>query len=144
MVHADETTQSERPVILIVDDQPDFLRGLSRSVPKAFDCSVLTAVNASEALNLIEQSPVDLLLTDVRMPDMDGLTLLEEVKNISPWTTVVIMTGYATIDLAVDAIKKALTTSCKSRSNRIRSTGFSTRHFSTTASSKRTIGSRPA
>ncbi len=94
------------PVILIVDDEPDFLRGLSRSVPRALNCSILTAESAAQALKLLAQSPVEVLLTDVRMPDMDGMKLLEEVGSTSPWTTVVIMTGYATIDLAVQAIKK--------------------------------------
>ena len=86
----DRTETSAPPVILIVDDEPDFLRGLSRSVPRALNCSVLTASSASEALSLMAQSSVDLLVTDVRMPDMDGLKLLDEVRNVSPWTTVVI------------------------------------------------------
>lgn len=99
-----DTVQS--PVILIVDDEPDFLRGLSRSIPKEIDCSILTAGKAEAALSILEQQRVDLVLTDVRMPDKDGIELLREIKSRDPWITVIIMTGYGTIDIAVDAIRK--------------------------------------
>ncbi len=54
----------------------------------------------------MEGNPVELVLTDIRMPDMSGLELLDEIKRRDPWVTVVIMTAYGTIDMAVDAIKK--------------------------------------
>ncbi len=54
----------------------------------------------------MEQNPVELVLTDVRMPDMDGIELLQEIKSRDPWVTVVIMTAYATIDVAVNAIRQ--------------------------------------
>lgn len=94
------------PVVLIVDDELDFVRGLSRSIPREIPCSILTATSARAALELLESSPVDLLLTDIRMSDMDGLDLLERVKRNTPWITVIVMTGYGTIDIAVEAIKK--------------------------------------
>ncbi len=94
------------PTVLIVDDEPDFLRGLARSIPKEMPSKVLTAQRASEALELMEKNPVELVLTDVRMPDMNGLELLEEIKSRNPLVTVVVMTAYGTIDAAVEAIKK--------------------------------------
>lgn len=94
------------PIILIVDDEPDFLRGLSRSIPKEIECSILTATKADSALSIVEGRHVDLVLTDVRMPDKDGIELLQEIKSRDPWITVIIMTGYGTIDIAVEAIRK--------------------------------------
>jgi DNA-binding NtrC family response regulator len=97
---------SSSPTLLIVDDEPDFLRGLARSIPKEIPSRILTAERATDALNLMDENPVELVLTDIRMPDMDGLELLDEIKRRDPWVTVVIMTAYGTIDMAVDAIKK--------------------------------------
>jgi DNA-binding NtrC family response regulator len=94
------------PTVLLVDDEPDFLRGLARSIPKEAPSRILTAERAVDALRLMEKNPVQLVLTDIRMPDMDGLQLLEEIKSRDPLVTVVIMTAYGTIDAAVDAIKK--------------------------------------
>lgn len=96
----------QKSVVLIVDDDKDFLRGLSRSISRHSDAEVLCAGSASQALTLLKEHPVDLLLADVRMPEMDGIRLLERVKSIDPWITVVMMSGYGTIDIAVEAIKK--------------------------------------
>jgi DNA-binding NtrC family response regulator len=94
------------PTLLIVDDEPDFLRGLARSIPQEIPSRILTAQRATDALRLMEENPVELVLTDIRMPDMDGMELLEEIKTRDPLVTVVVMTAYGAIDLAVDAIKK--------------------------------------
>ena len=94
------------PALLVVDDEPDFLRGLARSIPRELDYTVLTAKTGLEALELLRRRPIDLVLTDIRMPDMDGLRLLEEIKSRDPWITVVVMTAFGTIDSAIQAIKK--------------------------------------
>lgn len=101
-----ESMADGTPTVLIVDDEPDFLRGLARSIPKEMPSRILTAQRAVEALSIMEKNPVELVLTDVRMPDMSGLELLEEIKLRNPVVTVVIMTAYGTIDAAVEAIKK--------------------------------------
>lgn len=100
------TFMNDSPTLLIVDDEPDFLRGLTRSIPKEISCRVLTAKRAADALSLMETNPVELVLTDIRMPDMNGIELLDEIKSRDPWVTVVIMTAYGSIDMAVDAIRK--------------------------------------
>jgi len=101
-----ETVVNGSPTLLIVDDEPDFLRGLARSIPKEIPSRVLTAERATDALSLMDGNPVELVLADIRMPDMNGIELLEEIKSRDPWVTVVIMTAYGSIDMAVDAIKK--------------------------------------
>jgi DNA-binding NtrC family response regulator len=94
------------PTILIVDDEPDFVRGLSRSIPSEIPSRVYGASNALEALKLIAENDVDLVLSDVRMPDMDGIELLQTIKTRDPLITVVIMTAYGTIGQAVEAMRR--------------------------------------
>ncbi len=92
--------------LLIVDDERDMLRLLERTVAGEVDCHVDTAVNAYKAQALMEAQPYDLVLLDVRMPGMDGMELLGKIRTDSPDVTVVMMTAFGTIDLAVDAIKQ--------------------------------------
>lgn len=101
-----ETIDRCIPALMVVDDEPDFLRGLARSIPKELSYRVLTAKTGCEALDLLEKHPIDLVLTDIRMPDMNGLRLLEEIKDRDPWITVVVMTAFGSIELAIEAIKK--------------------------------------
>lgn len=92
--------------ILIVDDEADLVHGLKRTIAMEIDCHVLTAENGRYALEIMAQKPVDLVIADILMPEMDGLSLLEMIKERDPSVTVVIMTAYATIEKAVEAIKK--------------------------------------
>ncbi|CAB5105938.1 Response regulator of zinc sigma-54-dependent two-component system [Olavius algarvensis associated proteobacterium Delta 3] len=91
--------------ILIVDDEADLLRGLKRFLGMELDCRSLTAETAREALKILETHPVDLILADIQMPEMDGFALLREVKAWDPAITVIMMTAYGTIEKAVEAIK---------------------------------------
>jgi two-component system NtrC family response regulator len=65
---------------------------------------VLTAENGLQALRVLSQTPVDVVLADILMPQMDGLTLLEHIKSRDPAITVIIMTAYGTIEKAVEAM----------------------------------------
>ena len=91
--------------ILIVEDEPDLLHGLERMVVSEIDCEVLTAENALRAIEILENKSIDLVLADLRMPDMDGLGLLKETKKIDPFITVVMMTAFGSVEQAVQAIK---------------------------------------
>ncbi len=93
--------------LLIVDDEEDMLKGLKRTLALDFKgMDILTAARAQEALHLVEKESVDLVLTDIRMPDMDGLELLRRLLKIDPWLTVIMMTAYGSIELAVEAMKR--------------------------------------
>jgi DNA-binding NtrC family response regulator len=92
--------------ILVVDDESDLVHGLARTIAMDIDCRVLTAENGRQALELLSREAVDVVLADVLMPQMDGLTLLERIKARDPAVTVIIMTAYGTIEKAVEAIKK--------------------------------------
>jgi len=95
-----------KPRLLIVDDETDMLRLLSRSVSKALDCQVETAASGEEALGLFTPERFDLVLLDIRMAGMDGMAVLEEIQTRSPGFTVIMMTAYGAIEVAVEALRK--------------------------------------
>ena len=91
--------------ILIVDDEMDMLQLLKRSLEPDLSCRVKTALSGEQALQLLERKIFDLVLADIKMPDMDGLELLELIKRENPDLTVVMMTGHGDIEMAVNAMK---------------------------------------
>lgn len=91
--------------ILVVDDEPDMLVLLKRSLEPDLKCRVTTASSGSEVLQHISQSRFELILADIKMPGMDGLELLELIKRDHPEQTVVMMTGHGSIETAVEAMK---------------------------------------
>ena len=92
---------SDKRKILIVDDDEvvrlSYLRSLSGS-----SCNVEAASNGEEALQTMEQGPVDVVLLDIRMPGMDGMSVLRAIKQKWPASEVVIITGYPSVDNAKD------------------------------------------
>ncbi|WP_022853627.1 sigma-54-dependent transcriptional regulator [Thermodesulfatator atlanticus] len=95
-----------KDTILIVDDEKDLLEGLKRLLELELGCEVLTAENGKKALKILKENEIDLVLADVRMPEMDGFTLLREAKKIDPELTFVVITAYGTIEQAVKAVKE--------------------------------------
>jgi two-component system, NtrC family, response regulator len=91
--------------ILIVDDEKNYLRVLS-AVLEEEGYEVLTALNGREALEIQETSDLDLTLTDMKMPGMDGIKLLEHIKAKDPDLPVIMMTAHGTVDKAVEAMQK--------------------------------------
>ena len=99
--------QQPVPKILIVDDEPDLLSGLKRSFAKRLpDTNVLTATGGNEALDMLEREEIALILMDIMMGDMNGLEVLDRIHSMDPELTIIMMTGYGTIELAVDAIRR--------------------------------------
>jgi diguanylate cyclase len=90
--------------LLIVDDEPYILTTLAALLGQDFD--VLTADSAEAAQPLFERSRIDLVLTDQKMPGMTGVELLEWVRERSPQTVRLLMTGYAELEDAVEAINR--------------------------------------
>ncbi len=91
--------------ILVVDDEMDMQQLLKRSLEPALEYRVEIASSGEMALSMLSNNRFDLVLADIKMPGMDGLELLELIKRESPDITVVIMTAFGSIDLAVEAIK---------------------------------------
>ncbi len=95
---------SEKPRILVVDDEESH-RIMLRAVLKDEGYEVVEAADGSEAVRAVEQEPFDLILLDVRMKTMDGIEALNEIRKISPLIPVLIMTAYASVKTAVEALK---------------------------------------
>lgn len=90
--------------ILVVDNEPKMRRILELSL-KSMGHSVFEAGDGVEALAVIEKQPVDLVLTDLRMPRMDGIALLAALRERGQDVPVIVMTAYGTIETAVSAMK---------------------------------------
>ncbi|MCX7794737.1 MAG: sigma-54 dependent transcriptional regulator [Thermodesulfovibrionales bacterium] len=90
--------------ILVVDDEKDILRALEFILSRE-GYTVTTATNGQEAMELLKNEEYDLVLTDLRMPGMDGMEVLEKSLQLRPSTAVIIMTAYATVESAVQAMR---------------------------------------
>ncbi|MDP2644957.1 MAG: sigma-54 dependent transcriptional regulator, partial [Desulfobacterales bacterium] len=91
--------------ILIVDDEKNYLSILS-AVLEDEGFEALTANSGHEALEILESSDVDVVLTDMKMPVMDGIALLERIKEKDPDLPVITMTAYGSVERAVEAMQK--------------------------------------
>ena len=90
--------------ILVVDDE-DIVRTSCRRTLSPEGYEVRLAKNGAEGLKMAREERFDLVLTDLKMPDMDGIEVLRIIKEQWPETAVIIVTGYQTVDTAVKAIK---------------------------------------
>ncbi len=94
--------------ILVVDDEPSICEILCEALTlKGY--KVILAKNGQEALDVIRGNTISAVITDIRMPKMSGPILLRRIKEISPATPVIIITGYATVNDAVDLMKQGAT-----------------------------------
>jgi DNA-binding NtrC family response regulator len=92
--------------ILALDDEQDMLALLSRIISEKSSHELTTLSDPVKLTGLLKQNTFDVVLTDLRMPDKDGIQVLEEIKQISPQTAVIIMTGFGTIESALEATRK--------------------------------------
>ncbi|PKN08359.1 MAG: ATP-dependent protease [Deltaproteobacteria bacterium HGW-Deltaproteobacteria-8] len=95
---------SAPPHLLVVDDE-EIARSNLEHVLKKEGYAVQTAANGLEALELLRSWSFDLIVTDLKMDKMDGMTLLAEARRLSPSTQIIIVTGYATVNSAVEAMR---------------------------------------
>lgn len=93
--------------ILIVDDEPhvvDAIRGILEQEPEV-DLEIHTAFRGQQALKLCQQYPISLLITDIRMPDMSGLELARQVRQLTPDCNVILLTAYSDFTYAYEGIQ---------------------------------------
>ena len=90
--------------ILVVDDDEVVRLSHLRSLASAH-CNVEAVWNGTEALRAMEQRPFDVILLDLRMPGMDGMSVLKTIKDRWPESEVVIITGYPTLETAKEAVR---------------------------------------
>ena len=93
------------PTLLFVDDEPSILSSLQRLFrPKGY--KILTAESGEAGLAILDTHPVDLVISDMRMPKMDGAQFLEKVRAKTPETMRLLLTGYADVTSTINAINK--------------------------------------
>ncbi len=95
---------ASRESVLVVDDAPDTVEVLQRNL-ESVGYRVFTAPSVAEAIGILEKTPVDLVITDLKMPRVSGLELVRHVRENCRDTEVMMITGYATVEGAVDAVK---------------------------------------
>jgi DNA-binding NtrC family response regulator len=91
--------------ILIVDDEVSIREIIQKNLSQMGGFNVETAQNGAEAIEKIEKEVFDLVLTDLKMPEMDGLELLKNIKGTRPEVMVILMTAFGSIETAVEAMK---------------------------------------
>jgi len=89
--------------ILVIDDEEPTL-SMFRLFLGAYGYQVFTAANGSEGIELFKKERPSIVLTDIKMPGMDGLTVLKQIKNIDPKTEVIVITGHGDMELAKQAL----------------------------------------
>ena len=94
---------ARRPIVLVVDDKRNMVRLMAKILKD--DAEVRTAFSGGEAVNVLETEAVDVVLSDLKMPDMDGLDVLRACRRLQPRAEFVLMTAYATVGTAVEALK---------------------------------------
>jgi PAS domain S-box-containing protein len=93
-----------KPKILLIDDEEAIIRVLSMSL-RSDGYEVITANNGRDALRLFEMESPPIVLTDIRMPGMDGLELLRQIKRLRSGAEVIIITGHGDLDAAIEALQ---------------------------------------
>ncbi len=133
--HSDiKGTGTARSRILLVDDEESIRQLLSRMLESSYDVEI--AADGDAAIRLLRQpgTHYDLLISDLNMPDMDGLTLIREAQRINPTLAAIVITGYSTESSAIEALNLGVT-------------GYLTKPFGTTqvlAAAAKALGARPA
>jgi DNA-binding NtrC family response regulator len=90
--------------VLLVDDEKDFIESLAERL-QLRDFEVTTALNGNDAINLMQESDYDIIVLDVKMPGKDGIETLKEIKNIKQLPQIIMLTGHATVESAIQGMK---------------------------------------
>ena len=95
--------------ILVVDDNPPMTNSLA-DILRANGYDVYTAFSGSEAIDILKDHPIDILLTDIRMPDMNGVELFQATREAHPDMVTFLMTAYSTDDVLQEGLKEGIKT----------------------------------
>ncbi|RLB12720.1 MAG: response regulator [Deltaproteobacteria bacterium] len=90
--------------ILLVDDEKDFVEALAERLRNR-DFDVTTAFTGEEALEKLKEYNFDVAIVDVKMPGLDGIETLKEIKKLKPLTEVLMLTGHGTVETAIEGMK---------------------------------------
>ena len=97
--------EAQRKTILVVDDESTITEALNLILTEA-GYRVLTAQNFAESTAILSQTPIDLVITDLCLPDATGIDVITHVKSETPETEVILMTAHGSLDITIEAIKR--------------------------------------
>jgi response regulator RpfG family c-di-GMP phosphodiesterase len=100
-------TASKGPLILIADDEPDILESLRDLLEDAVPATCLLANSGTQALEMLGKRPVDLILSDYKMPGLNGIQFLERAREMLPDVPRILITAFPDLEVAIDAINQA-------------------------------------
>ena len=95
----------QKPVVLVVDDEQGILDVVSRFAQRA-GYEAITCSNGRDAIAHLQARKADLVLVDLRMPEVGGLDVLRAIRDLDPRCHAVLMTGYASVETAVEALRR--------------------------------------
>ena len=98
----------EKMKMMLVDDEERFLATTQKLLVKK-DIDVVTATSGKEALEILLQKNIHVVILDVKMPGMDGIATLKEIKSRFPMVEVIMLTGHATVESAIEGLKSGAT-----------------------------------
>jgi len=90
--------------VLLVDDEKDFIEALGERMENR-GMNVSTTTSAKDAIKRVEEEAYDAIVLDLQMPEMDGIEALKAIKKINPDMQVILLTGYATVEKGIEAMK---------------------------------------
>jgi DNA-binding NtrC family response regulator len=92
--------------VMLVDDEVPFVEAMSKRLSKR-DLTVIPAFGGSDAMEkLLKNQDIDIVILDVKMPGMDGIQTLKEIKKVYPLVEVIMLTGHATVESAIEGMKQ--------------------------------------
>lgn len=91
--------------ILVVDDEPAIISVLHRLLGQKKEFNVDTALNSSEAMEVLDRTSIDIMISDIRMPEMSGIELIKQSLSLDPELQCIVLTGHADIDTAIEAMR---------------------------------------
>ena len=95
------------PHILIVDDEPGITR-LCERILKRLDYQVSSFTDPEAAMKFVDQNKIDLLLVDIRMPQISGFDVIAHTRQLQPDMAVLVMTGFGTVEMAIQALRQGV------------------------------------
>lgn len=99
-----ELLHKKQPKILIVDDEKDICNVLDSFLSLEYD--TVSTTDSEEAMQILDKEEFDLVITDIKMPKYDGFDICNKVNNVSPTTYIILITGFADLDLAIKGMKE--------------------------------------
>ncbi len=99
-----EDADSEKPRIMVVDDEESFLKAM-KGVLETYGYIVSTCLNAQDAIDKLKEEIYELVITDLKMPGISGVEFVQKAKKISPNSFLVVMTGFPSVQTAVECMK---------------------------------------